>query len=118
MNRMRAFPGGDPPASGAVSAPADLVKLASALEHAAASESDSFDANAAASTAVELANHYAVIVEMDHESAEPLRTYTAGHDQLFLQIPQLEQDVADLEGLSRIGKLMLESSPKNDRGAE
>lgn len=115
MNRIRSFPEGEPPPSGSTPTPEDLAKLADALARAAGTQSGAFDPNAAAETAVAVANRYAAIVEMDQRSAQPLRTYTDRHDQLFLQIPQLEGDVSDLDGLSRIGELLLADSPGHER---
>jgi anion-transporting ArsA/GET3 family ATPase len=109
-NRIRVFPGGNTRDATAQAAPEDLSALADALRRAAQDRTPDFDPIAAAGTAARLANGYASLVEMDHECTAPLREHSLRNGQIFLEIPQLERDVSDIDGLLRLGRLLFARS--------
>jgi anion-transporting ArsA/GET3 family ATPase len=116
MNRVHVFPGGNADGARAEPSHADLASLARALEGAAPDDAAPFDALAAAETATRLAREYASLVEMDARGAEPLRERVTRSHQLFLQIPQLERDISDVDGLSHVGALLFGPRTKDSHG--
>ncbi len=113
VNRMRLWPEGEsPPLHFLTADPSarDMEALARALAtahlaDASAGERD-FDAQTAANAAVDLAKGYASLVQLDAAYATPLLDLTRRQGQLFGRIPEMPQDVADLDGLLRIGDFL------------
>ena len=106
MNRVRLWPGeGDVPAClrGNGVDPRDVEALARALTTSSRGTTGLADGLAAARTAVELAKRYASLVQLDQQSAAPLREHAARNDQIFGVIPELSRDVHDTSGLACIG---------------
>jgi len=105
-NRVRTWPSGDPPERVAAST-RDLAQLADAL---AEGEGPDFPAETAARAAIESAEGYAALVRRDAAALRPLRERTLAIRRYWGRIPELAEDVHDLAGLDRIGRLVFEGS--------
>jgi anion-transporting ArsA/GET3 family ATPase len=113
VNRMRAW-SGPPPDAGALAepAPGDLEALAQALAATegngpdapapSAAEDDLPDAMTAARAAVAAAKGYAALVRRDAGATRELREEVERSGRYWAEIPELPDDVHDLEGLQRI----------------
>ena len=101
VNRMRTWEGPAPDTT-ALEAPAeaDLELLAQAL---ARSGGPGLDAPAAARAAVATAKGYADLVRRDELATQQLRDEVLRSQRFWAVIPELADDVHDLEGLRRIG---------------
>jgi len=98
VNRMRLWPGAEPPRLDA--AEADLPRLAEAL---AAACGPGLEALEAARAALAAARGYAALVERDARATDSLRKAMRGQGRFFREIPELPGDVHDLPGLASIG---------------
>jgi len=104
VNRVHAWPGGGaPPASLDEPAPADLARLARALEGARADRSGDAAARAALATAA----GYAALVRREALATRSLRERTRRQGRFWAEIPELSEDVHDLEGLARLAEALL-----------
>jgi anion-transporting ArsA/GET3 family ATPase len=103
-NRVRLWPAaGDPPAEGDARTE-DIVALARALAERA---EPGYPAQDAAQAAVRSAAGYAALVRRDERALRTLRARAvAGGQRFWCAVPELSQDVSDLESLSRIGSLV------------
>jgi len=100
VNRMRAWEGPAPdPAALESPSESDLEALARAL---AAAGDASLDAAAAARAAVAAAKGYAALVRRDARATRGLRQEVERSGRYWAEIPELPDDVHDLEGLQRI----------------
>jgi anion-transporting ArsA/GET3 family ATPase len=114
-NRTRVFPGGRPEVAMAPASQEDLSRLAQALAQTARDGTPEFDPTAAAQTAARLASGYASLVEMDRQSTAPLRDHALRNGQIFLEIPQFERDVSDIQGLTQLGDVLFDrNGPETD----
>lgn len=101
-NRVLTWPAGDgPPADAAFAR--DLTALRDAL---AASTDPGYPADAAARAAAAAAEGYASRVRRDERALEPLRSRNAAAGRRWGCIPELPEDVRDLEGLARMGRFV------------
>jgi anion-transporting ArsA/GET3 family ATPase len=101
VNRVHAWPDGEPPAClapGAELRAADLDALAAALRQAAGAER----AADAARAALEVTRGYAALVRRDAKATEALRAWAERQGRHFGRIPELPADVHDLAGLARV----------------
>jgi anion-transporting ArsA/GET3 family ATPase len=112
-NRVRAWPSGDPPERIGASA-RDLTRLAGAL---AEGEGPDFPAETAARAAIESAEGYAALVRRDAAALRPLWERTLATQRYWGSIPELAEDVHDLAGLDRIGRLVFEG-PTEDSAVD
>jgi anion-transporting ArsA/GET3 family ATPase len=96
-NRVREWPEGSPPRN-LDSDGGDVGALAHALSLTAAGS----QAEDAARAAVAAAAGYAGWVHRDAEALEPVREHAGIDGRFFRQIPELPQDVHDLDSLDRI----------------
>jgi anion-transporting ArsA/GET3 family ATPase len=104
-NRVHAWPGGgEPPEGLADPPPADLERLASALAEAGPGD---FPAEAAARAALGCASGYAALVRREALAMRPLRRRTRRQGRFWAEIPELSEDVHDLEGLARLADALL-----------
>ncbi len=104
VNRLHLWPGGGPtPDLPEPENDLDLATLATAL---AANEQEGFPAEEAARLALETAREYAAWVRRDERAILGLRERTEGSDRYWGQIPELDRDVHDLTGLTRIADLI------------
>jgi len=103
-NRVRQWPAaGGPPAEGDARAE-DVVALARALAQRA---EPGYPAQDAAQAAVRSAAGYAALVRRDERALRTLRARAvAGGQRFWCAVPELSEDVSDLESLSRIGSLV------------
>lgn len=103
-NRVRLWPAaGGPPAEGDARTE-DVVALARALAERA---EPGYPAQDAAQAAVRSAAGYAALVRRDERALRTLRARAvAGGQRFWCAVPELSQDVSDLESLSRIGALV------------
>jgi anion-transporting ArsA/GET3 family ATPase len=102
-NRVRRWPGGGPlPALPLTSQ--DPSALRDAL---AAQEGAAYPAEAAARAALQCAEGYAALVRRDARALEELRRRAEAAGRSFLVIPELPDDVHDLDGLDRIGRCLV-----------
>jgi anion-transporting ArsA/GET3 family ATPase len=108
-NRVRAWPSGDPPQRIEASA-SDLARLATALGDG---EGPDFPAETAARAAVEGAEGYAALVRRDAAALQPLRARTEAKQRYWGSIPELPEDVHDLDGLDHIGRLVFEAKTED-----
>jgi len=112
LNRVRLWPDEDgrptpglaPPDD--VDAPEGRAHLAEALRARFGTE---FDSEGAARAAVDAAKEYALLVERDARVVRPLRQRT--RDRFWSEIPELADDVHDLEGLARIAAAIFGAEP-------
>lgn len=102
VNRMRFWPGpGDPPPR--VPAPEQAEAATSALADALArGASREFPARAAAHAALDAADGYASWVRADRRAVRALETRAARSNAFVRHVPELREDVHDLEGLARV----------------
>jgi anion-transporting ArsA/GET3 family ATPase len=115
MNRIRVWPDGEeiPAAMSEASIDSqDLQTLADALAPLAGET-----ALAAARSAVDAAKRYASLVQLDRNSAGPLRDQTERNGQLYGRIPEFPRDVCDCDGLLRIGDALFRNT-ENVRSAD
>ena len=105
VNRVRLWPGG----GAAPSAPqaADPAALARALARA---HGPDFPAQAAARAALESAGVYAELVHRDARETRALSERTEAQGRFFATIPELPEDVHDLETLARVGHFVFGES--------
>jgi anion-transporting ArsA/GET3 family ATPase len=117
-NRVRTWPGPGPAPT--FDPDADLRPLRDAL---AAAAEPGFPAESAAQAAVAAAAGYAALVRRDEAALEPLRARTEGVGRFFRRIPELPEDVHDLDGLQRVAHFVfqeegeLDASPREELGA-
>jgi anion-transporting ArsA/GET3 family ATPase len=106
INRVRRWPSGTeealPPADEATDA-ADRDRLARALRDVRP-DLDAAAADAHARAASEAATQYDALVQLDRESTAPLRRRAGTLGLLVLPVPELPEDVHDVDGLRRIGR--------------
>jgi anion-transporting ArsA/GET3 family ATPase len=100
VNRVRRWPGGGtlPPVAAPGSA-ADPGPLADALSRV---HGPGYPAEAAARAALESAAVYAELVRRDARETRALRERTEAQGRFFGTIPELPEDVHDLEGLAHV----------------
>jgi anion-transporting ArsA/GET3 family ATPase len=106
VNRVHRWPGGgDPPEDLARGArPADVARLARAL---AGAGGEGAPGEAAARAALATAADYAALVRREAEAILPLRRRTRRQGRYWNQIPELPDDVHDLEGLALLADAIL-----------
>ena len=80
-----------------------LDRLRDAL---AAQEADGFPAEAAARAALRAAEGYAALVRRDGAALRELQSRAVQAGWLWRVIPELPEDVRDLEGLARLGPFL------------
>ena len=102
VNRVRLWPDGTPPSTLARDAeidPADLQRLAAALQAAGGTE---FPAETAARAAIEAAKGYAALVRRDARATQALQQGIETRGSFWGRIPEFADEVHDLSGLKRI----------------
>jgi anion-transporting ArsA/GET3 family ATPase len=102
-NRVREWPEGVPPQKLDPEGP-DTKALAAAL---AGTQAGTL-AEEAARAAVEAAAGYAALVRRDEAALGPVREHTEAGGRFYRQIPELSEDVHDLESLDRIAHYVFE----------
>ncbi|HEY5656924.1 MAG TPA: ArsA-related P-loop ATPase, partial [Myxococcota bacterium] len=107
-NRVRSWPEDSPLLAGAIDR-ADLDRLRDAL---AAREADGFPAEAAARAALRAAEGYAALVRRDDVALRELRSRAERAGWLWRSIPELPEDIRDLEGLTQLGRFLFADSPR------
>jgi anion-transporting ArsA/GET3 family ATPase len=120
-NRVRSWQEDSPFLAGAIDR-ADLDRLRDAL---AAQEADGFPAEDAARAALRAVEGYAALVRRDEAALRELRSRAAQAGWLWRVIPELPEDVRDLEGLAQMGRFLSTDAPREapsepdarDRGA-
>jgi anion-transporting ArsA/GET3 family ATPase len=101
-NRVRTWPEDSRLLAGAIDR-ADLNRLRDAL---AAGESGAFPAEDAARAALRAAEGYAALVRRDGAALRELRCRAERAGWLWRVIPELPEDVRDLEGLAQLGHFL------------
>lgn len=101
-NRVRVWPEDSRLPTGAIDR-VDLDRLRDAL---AAQEADGFPAEAAARAALRAAEGYAALVRRDGAALRELRSRAVQAGWLWRVIPELPEDVRDLEGLAQLGHFL------------
>jgi anion-transporting ArsA/GET3 family ATPase len=104
VNRVRLWPGGEPPSlleAGAEADPADLTALAAALAEACGSE---IPAAEAAQAALDAAKGYAALARRDARATRTLRELVEAEGGHWGQVPEFPDDVHDLAGLAQIAR--------------
>ena len=109
-NRVRAWPGGGAPWSGAADDD-DVAALTGAL---AAREGAEFPATRAAHAAVAAAARYAALVRRDAIALASLREQAERRGSFFRVVPELAGDVHDLAGLSHVAAALAQESQESD----
>jgi len=97
-NRVRTWPGGGPPPAG----PIDAEDLGALRDAFATREAAGFPAEDAARAAAHAAEGYAALVRGDERALRTLRARTEQAKRFWGEIPELPEDVGDLEGLARL----------------
>jgi anion-transporting ArsA/GET3 family ATPase len=108
LNRARVWPdSGEPPAAiPAAGLESEAVRcLAHALAHA---QGPGLDAEGAARAAIAAAREYASLVRRDEEATGPLRVRTRKLGCFWRRVPELPQDIHDLDGLARVADALFE----------
>jgi anion-transporting ArsA/GET3 family ATPase len=101
-NRVHTWPGGGAPPE-RVPLDGDEAKALAGLSRALSEDlGDSERAESAAQAALATVRRYAAMVHRDAAAIAPLQTWAEREGCFWRQIPQLAQDVHDLEGLARI----------------
>ena len=111
-NRVRLWPGGEPPALDGETLPEGVAALAKALstEHGA-----DFPAEEAARAAISAATRYAALVRRDDAAMRPLRTGIENQGRYWGQIAEFDEDVHDLAGLARIARCIVGEDGEESR---
>ncbi len=104
MNRLHLWPGGGPTPD--LSEPEDDLDLAALAAALAANEQEGFPAEEAARLALETAREFAAWARRDERAIRALRERTEESDRYWGEIPELDRDVHDLTGLTRIADLI------------
>jgi anion-transporting ArsA/GET3 family ATPase len=112
VNRVHRWPGGGAAPEGLAQAPpADLARLADALAQTGPA---GFPSEAAARAAVATAADYAALVRREAEALLPLRRRTRRQGRFWNQIPELPDDVHDLEGLAQLAQALLAEAEERE----
>jgi anion-transporting ArsA/GET3 family ATPase len=120
-NRVRSWPEDSPLLADAIDR-ADRDRLRDAL---ADQEADGFPAEDAARAALRAVEGYAALVRRDEAALRELRSRATQAGWLWRVIPELPEDVRDLEGLAQLGRFLSTDAPREapserdarDRGA-
>jgi anion-transporting ArsA/GET3 family ATPase len=101
VNRVRHWPGGAPPSTRPGPDGVDPTPLVHALARV---HGPAFPAEEAARAALESAAVYARLVDRDARETRVLRKRTEAEGRFFATIPELREDVHDLESLARLSR--------------
>jgi anion-transporting ArsA/GET3 family ATPase len=114
LNRVRVWPdGGEAPSRVPDADPAAArAALARAIE---AVEGADFPSQDAADAAIAAVQSYASLVRRDAEAVAPLREHARARSLFWRRVPELAQDVHDLEGLARIADFVFRGEQEGSR---